>query len=123
MEWEDDIGLNIIVNPLEETKVRGGGGEMFLQILIDSLFFQKAAQSTNPHHIDTNVQEYEGTTLEEDEYDGHSHNDYSSEEDDDEDDEEDEEEEYYDQNQIHSRKHEHQLEWDDEVMEYGPKKV
>lgn len=22
MEWEDDIGLNIIVNPLEETKVR-----------------------------------------------------------------------------------------------------
>ena len=22
MEWEDDIGLNIIVNPLDETKVR-----------------------------------------------------------------------------------------------------
>ena len=23
MEWEDDIGLNIIVNPLDETKVSG----------------------------------------------------------------------------------------------------
>jgi hypothetical protein len=62
------------------------------------------------------MHEYEGTTSEEDdEYDGHSRNEYSSEEDDD--------DSYYENNQIHPQKHNHQLEWDDEAMEYGPRKV
>jgi hypothetical protein len=66
----------------------------------------------NIHNMEETMQEYEGTSSEEDdEYDGHSQDEYSSEEDD------------YENNQIHPKKHDHQLEWDDEVMEYGPKKV
>jgi len=98
MEWEDDIGLNIIVNPLDETK--------------------KSVQPMNLHNMEQTMQEYEATSSEEDdngdEYDGHSNNEYSSEDDDD---------EYYENNQINPPKHGHQLEWDDEVMEYGPKTV
>jgi len=105
MEWEDDIGLNIIVNPLDETK--------------------KSVQSIDANQFNTQVHdEYEGTSSDDDEYDGHSHNEYSSENDDEEDDYDDEdecEENYYDHNQIHSKQH--QLEWDDEALEYGPRKV
>jgi hypothetical protein len=68
------------------------------------------------------MKEYEGTSSEEDEYDDQDHNEYSSESDDDDDDDE-EDEDYYDHNQIHPKKRDHQLEWDDEVLEYGPKKV
>ncbi|CAF0892158.1 unnamed protein product [Rotaria sp. Silwood1] len=95
MEWEDDIGLNIIVNPLDTTK--------------------KPVQSVNVHNIKETIHQYEGTSSDEDEYDEHSHNEYSSDEDDDDDDD--------DNNQIHQKKNDHQLEWDDEAMEYGPKKV
>jgi hypothetical protein len=46
-----------------------------------------------------------------DEYenDGRNHNEYSSEDD--------------ENDQIHPRKVDHQLEWDDAAIEYGPKKV
>jgi hypothetical protein len=67
------------------------------------------------------MDEYEGTSSEYDEdgdeYDGHSQNEYSSENNDDDDDDR------YKNNQIYPKKHDHQLEWDDEEMEYGPKKV
>jgi hypothetical protein len=67
--------------------------------------------------MEPTIHEYEGTSSEEDddgdEYDGHSHNEYSSEGDDDD----------YENNQIYQKKHNHQLEWDDAAMEYGPKKV
>jgi hypothetical protein len=43
--------------------------------------------------------------------DGHNNNEYSSEDNDDEND------------QIHPKKIDHQLEWDDAAIEYGPKKV
>ncbi|UJR21434.1 hypothetical protein I4U23_024520 [Adineta vaga] len=97
MEWEDDIGLNIIVNPLDETK--------------------KSVPTMNVPNMEQvmDMDEYEGTSSEEDENDecdDHSHNDYSSEEDD-----------TYETNQIHAKKRHHQLEWDDEALEYGPKKV
>ncbi|CAF1435096.1 unnamed protein product, partial [Adineta ricciae] len=93
MEWEDDIGLNIIVNPLEETK--------------------KSVPPMNVQNMDQIMDEYEGTSSEDDEECGeHSPNEYSSEED-----------EAYEINEIHAKKHHHQLEWDDEAMEYGPKKV
>ncbi|CAF1018548.1 unnamed protein product [Adineta steineri] len=96
MEWEDDIGLNIIVNPLEETK--------------------KPVQPINIQNMEEMMQEYEGgsSSEEDDECDGQSHNEYSSEEEEDED---------YDNNQINQKKHNHQLEWDDDDIEYGPKKV
>ncbi|CAF4559384.1 unnamed protein product [Rotaria sp. Silwood2] len=97
MEWEDDIGLNIIVNPLDTTK--------------------KPVQPMNVHNIKQTTDKYEGTTSDEDEYDDHSHNEYSSDEDDDDYEDDD------DNNQIHQKKNDHQLEWDDEAMEYGPKKV
>ncbi|CAF2577588.1 unnamed protein product [Rotaria sp. Silwood2] len=97
MEWEDDIGLNIIVNPLDTTK--------------------KPVQPMNVHNIKQTTDKYEGTSSDEDEYDDHSHNEYSSDEDDDDYEDDD------DNNQIHQKKNDHQLEWDDEAMEYGPKKV
>jgi len=81
---------------------------------------KKPVQSLSPHNIEQIVREYDGTSSEEDddgnEYDGHSQNEYSSEDDGEDDD-------YYENNQIHPIKHDHQLEWDDEAMEYGPKKV
>ncbi len=65
------------------------------------------------------IDEYDGTSSEYDEdgdeYDGHSQNEYSSDNDDDAD--------RYENNQNYPKKHDHQLEWDDEEMEYGPKKV
>jgi hypothetical protein len=56
MEWEDDIGLNITVNPLDETK--------------------KSIQSANIHNVEQ--------TSDDDEYEnnGRNHNEYSSEDDD-----------------------------------------
>jgi len=90
MEWEDDIGLNITVNPLDETK--------------------KSAQAVN---IDHTLNEYPGVSSDdEDENDGHNHDGYSSGEDDD-----------HENKQVHPRKLDHQLEWDDAAIEYGPKKV
>ncbi len=66
----------------------------------------------NAQNIEQMIHEYEGTSSEEDdECDDHSDNQYSSENDDDE------------NNQIHARKQDHQLEWDNEAIEYGPKKV
>jgi hypothetical protein len=60
MEWEDDIGLNITVNPLDETK--------------------KPIQLTN---IEKATNEYHGSSSDdEDENDGRNHNEYSSEDDD-----------------------------------------
>ena len=123
MEWEDDIGLNIIVNPLDETKVRIF--LLFFISIVPRVLFQKSVQSIDANQFNTQVHdEYEGTSSDDDEYDGHSHNEYSSENDDEEDDYDDEdecEENYYDHNQIHSKQH--QLEWDDEALEYGPRKV
>lgn len=58
---------------------------------------------------------YAGASSDEDEgdeNDGRNHNEYSS---------EDEEEDTHDQ--IRPRKLDHQLEWDDAAIEYGPKKV
>jgi len=57
------------------------------------------------------MDEYEGTSSEYEEEDG-SQNEYS-----------DEEEEDYENDRIYPKKQDHQLEWDDEEMEYGPKKV
>ncbi|CAF0822901.1 unnamed protein product [Rotaria sp. Silwood1] len=96
MEWEDDIGLNITVNPLDETK--------------------KPVQSINMHNIEQRMNEYSGSSSddegEEYENDNNNPNQYSSEDDD-----------GYENNQIHPKKHKHQLEWDDAAIEYGPKKV
>lgn len=68
----------------------------------------------NVQNMDQVMDEYEGTSSEDDEEEcgEHSPNEYSSEEDD-----------AYEVNEIHAKKHHHQLEWDDEAMEYGPKKV
>ncbi|CAF3887254.1 unnamed protein product [Rotaria sordida] len=96
MEWEDDIGLNIIVNPLDTTK--------------------QSVQSMDVHNIKQTIHKYEGASSDEDEYDDHSHNEYSS-------DEDNEDYDDVENNQIHQKKNDHQLEWDDEAMEYGPKKV
>jgi len=96
MEWEDDIGLNITVNPLDETK--------------------KPVQSINIHNVEKTMDEYPGTSSDDDgdeyENDGRNNNEYSSEEDGD-----------YENDQKHPRKIDHQLEWDDAAIEYGPKKV
>jgi hypothetical protein len=96
MEWEDDIGLNITVNPLDETK--------------------KPVQSINIHNIEQTMNEYSGSSSddegEEYENDNNHHNQYSSEDDD-----------GFENNQVHPKKHKHQLEWDDAAIEYGPKKV
>jgi len=97
MEWEDDIGLNITVNPLDETK--------------------KPAPSVNIHDVEQTLDEYAGSSSDDDgnDYDnddGHNRNEYSSDDD------------YEDENdQIRPRKPDHQLEWDDAAIEYGPKKV
>lgn len=71
----------------------------------------------NSPQMEQTMEEYEEGTSSEydedgDEYDGDSQNDYSSEDDQD-----------HDANQIYSKTQGHQLEWDDEVLEYGPKKV
>lgn len=71
----------------------------------------------NSYKMQQTMEEYDDGTSSEfdedaDEYDGDSQNDYSSEEDQD-----------HDNNQIYSKKQGHQLEWDDEALEYGPKKV
>jgi hypothetical protein len=56
---------------------------------------------------------YPGTSSDDDdEHDGHNRNEYSSEDDDD-----------RENNPKHPRKLDHQLEWDDAAIEYGPKKV
>jgi len=95
MEWEDDIGLNITVNPLDETK--------------------KPVQSINIHDVEQSMNVgYQGSSSDddEDENDGRNHNEYSSDDDDE-----------YANDKKHSRKVDHQLEWDDAAIEYGPKKV
>jgi hypothetical protein len=59
------------------------------------------------------MNEYPGSSSDDDgdeyENDGRNNNEYSSEDD--------------EQNQIHRKKVDHQLEWDDAAIEYGPKKV
>ncbi|CAF3063832.1 unnamed protein product [Rotaria socialis] len=94
MEWEDDIGLNITVNPLDETK--------------------KSAQSVNIHNTEQTLDEYPGSSSDDEdaEFQTNNRNEYSSE-----DDGEDE------NNKIHKKKVDHQLEWDDAAIGYGPKKV
>lgn len=96
MEWEDDIGLNITVNPLDETK--------------------KSVPSVGNPHVEQNINAYSGGSSDDDEYenDGPNQNEYSSDDDDDDD---------YEHNHIHPKKVDHQLEWDDAAIEYGPKKV
>jgi hypothetical protein len=97
MEWEDDIGLNITVNPLDETK--------------------KSVQSVNIHNVENPMNEYPGSSSDDDgdeyENDGrnNNNNEYSSGEDN------------YENDQIPRKKLDHQLEWDDAAIEYGPKKV
>jgi hypothetical protein len=98
MEWEDDIGLNITVNPLDETR--------------------KPAPTMHIHDVEQTLHEYAGSSSDDDgdDYDndtGHNRNEYSSDDDDDVDENE----------QIRPRKPDHQLEWDDAAIEYGPKKV
>jgi len=71
----------------------------------------------NIHDIEQKMNEYAGTSSDDDgdEYakeDGHNRNEYSSEEDND-----------YENDHIHPKKLDHQLEWDDAAIEYGPKKV
>ncbi|CAF1450803.1 unnamed protein product [Rotaria sordida] len=96
MEWEDDIGLNIIVNPLDETK--------------------KPVQSINMQNIEQTMNQYPDESSDDEgveyENDNNNHHEYSSEDDDD-----------YENKRIRSNKHKHQLEWDDAAIEYGPKKV
>ncbi len=106
MEWEDDIGLNITVNPLDETKV----SRLSLSFILLYYFIQKPIQLTN---IEKATNEYHGSSSDdEDENDGRNHNEYSSEDDD-----------AYENGQAHPRKLDHQLEWDDAAIEYAPKKV
>jgi len=91
MEWEDDIGLNITVNPLDETK--------------------KPIQSVNIHNVEQTLNgEYPGSSSDDD-GDENENNGRSSEDDE------------YENDQKHPRKLDHQLEWDDAAIEYGPKKV
>jgi len=97
MEWEDDIGLNITVNPLDETK--------------------KPIPTVNIHDVEQTLHEYAGSSSDEDGDDsendiGHNRNEYSSDDD------------YEEENHhIRPQKPDHQLEWDDAAIEYGPKKV
>jgi len=67
----------------------------------------------NIHNVEQTRNEYPASSSDEedDEYgnQGHNRNEYVSEEDDD--------------YQKHPRKVDHQLEWDDAAIEYGPKKV
>jgi len=91
MEWEDDIGLNITVNPLDETK------------------------KSVPHNIEQTTNEYSDDDGDDYENDDHNSDEYSSGGDDDDDGNENE--------QIRTKKIDHQLEWDDAAIEYGPKKV
>jgi hypothetical protein len=94
MEWEDDIGLNITVNPLDETK--------------------KPVQSINMHNIEQTTKGYPGISSDDEcENDGRNHNEYSSEDDDDD----------YEKDKKNPKKLDHQLEWDDAAIEYGSKKV
>ncbi len=58
------------------------------------------------------MNEYHGSSSDDDENDGRNHNEYSSGEDDDD-----------ENHQTHPKKLDHQLEWDDAAIEYGPKKV
>ncbi|CAF1423677.1 unnamed protein product [Rotaria magnacalcarata] len=94
MEWEDDIGLNITVNPLDETK--------------------KSAQSVNIHNIEQTLDEYPGSSSDDEdaEFQTNNRNEYSSEDDGDD-----------ENNKVHKKKVDHQLEWDDAAIGYGPKKV
>ena len=78
---------------------------------------QKTAPPVNLPNVEKTMNAYAGASSDEDdgdeyENDGHNHNEYSS---------EDEEEDTHDQ--IRPRKLDHQLEWDDAAIEYGPKKV
>jgi len=61
------------------------------------------------------MNEYPGSSSDDDgeeyENDGRNKNEYSSEDDD------------YEHDQIHPKKIDHQLEWDDAAIEYGSKKV
>lgn len=91
MEWEDDIGLNITVNPLDETK--------------------KSVPSINEENVEHKMNDYPEISSD-DEYEHDNHNAYSSEEDND-----------YENDRMHRKKLEHQLEWDDAAIEYGPQKV
>ncbi len=102
MEWEDDIGLNITVNPLDETKVSHLQSVFFHYYSI--FIVQKPIQSSNVENQSSDEDEVENN--------GRNHNEYSSEED-----------EVYENGQAHPKKLDHQLEWDDAAIEYGPKKV
>lgn len=62
------------------------------------------------HNIEQTMKGYSGASSDDDEDDGHNHNEYLSEDD-------------GDHNQVQSKKIDHQLEWDDAAIEYGPKKV
>ncbi len=78
----------------------------FLKKILFNYFIQKPIQSTNieNHGLSSDDDEYEN--------DGRNHNEYSSEDDN-----------VYENGQTHPRKVDHQLEWDDAAIEYGPKKV
>lgn len=68
------------------------------------------------------VHKYEGASSDDEDCMDHSQSEYSSGEEDD-DDEDDVDYEDDENNQIHAKKSDHQLEWDDEALEYGPKQV
>ena len=80
------------------------------------VYLQKSVPPVNLQSVGKTMHAYAGGSSDEDDGDeyeneGHNHNEYSS---------EDEEEEH---DQTHPRKVDHQLEWDDAAIEYGPKKV
>ncbi len=86
----------------------------FLSLCIIFFLFvlsQKPVQSVNIHNVEQTISASSDEDDDEYENNGRNHNEYSSGVDDDEID------------QVHPRKIDHQLEWDDAAIEYGPKKV
>lgn len=69
----------------------------------------------NVDNVQNTIDKYHGPSSDDDdesENNDHQNNHYSSEEDDE-----------YPNDQIHAKKLDHQLEWDDAAIEYGPKRV
>jgi hypothetical protein len=75
---------------------------------------KKSIQAVNIHNVEQKMTGYPGVSSDDDddENDGQNRNHYSSGEDDD-----------YENDKSQPRKVDHQLEWDDAAIEYGPKKV
>ncbi|CAF0754565.1 unnamed protein product [Adineta steineri] len=93
MEWEDDIGLNIIVNPYDEAKNT-----------IESVDIHNVEQPTNGHPGASSDDEG-------DEFENNRNGNLSGDDDD------------FKIDSKNPRTLDHQYEWDDAAIEYGPKKV